>query len=40
MSVNLTGLLIHEWLTPRVRVNYVLNWALFMAAFWCSYLAS
>jgi Domain of unknown function (DUF4405) len=61
MSVNLTGLLIHEWLgialmllvivhllsqwdwtvsstrsflsrlTPRVRVNYVLNWALFTA---------
>src|SRR5690242_10682004 len=61
MSVNLTGLLLHEWwglglmllvivhllaqwdwtltstrrflsqLTPRVRVNYVLNWALFVA---------
>jgi hypothetical protein len=62
MSVNLTGLLIHEWLgiglmlvvivhllsqwdwtisstrrflarlTPRIRVTYLLNWALFIAA--------
>ncbi len=61
MSVNLTGLLVHEWwglalillvvvhllaqwdwtlsstrsflrrLSPRVRINYVLNWALFVA---------